>query len=132
MPKPIKKDIIAEPPKEQSGNGTPTTGIIPVTIPTLTKTLKKKLDVKLIPKIFEKKFLDSRLNLIDHKTNTIYKRIKTKYRKDLTTLAEYLTEEYDTTSINFFTHRITCSNIENKKWKHEQLIKQMKNKGKQL
>ena len=77
MPKPIKKDIIAEPPKEQSGNGTPTTGIIPVTIPTLTKTLKKKLDVKLIPKIFEKKFLDSRLNLIDHKTNTIYKKNNT-------------------------------------------------------
>ena len=43
MPKPIKKDIIAEPPKEQSGKGTPTTGIIPVTIPTLINILKKKM-----------------------------------------------------------------------------------------
>ena len=54
MPKPIKYDIIAEPPYEHRGNGTPTTGIIPVTIPTLTKILKKKLDIKLMPNIFEK------------------------------------------------------------------------------
>ena len=76
MPKPIKKDIIAEPPKEQSGKGTPTTGIIPVTIPTLINILKKKLVIKLIPKIFEKKFLESRLKLIDHKINVAYKKNK--------------------------------------------------------
>ena len=45
---------MADPPYEQRGNGTPTTGIKPVTIATFIKMLKKKLDAKLTPNTFEK------------------------------------------------------------------------------
>jgi len=45
-----------------------------------------------------------------------YNRIKNKYRKDLRLLENMpLANDNDTTIINVFTHRITCSNLENKK-----------------
>tara|TARA_B000000460_G_C21312796_1_gene305096 strand:+ start:487 stop:639 length:153 start_codon:yes stop_codon:yes gene_type:complete len=50
----MKFEIIADPPYEHKGRGTPTTGTIPVTIPTLIKIIIKKEAIKLIPKIFEK------------------------------------------------------------------------------
>ena len=46
--------IIADPPYEHKGRGTPTTGTIPVTIPTLIKIIIKKEAIKLTPKILEK------------------------------------------------------------------------------
>ena len=45
---------MAEPPNEQRGKGTPTTGKIPVTIATFIKILRKKLEIKLIPNNLEK------------------------------------------------------------------------------
>ena len=45
------------PPYEHNGKGTPTTGIIPVTIPILVKITRKKEAIKLMPKFLKNNFL---------------------------------------------------------------------------
>lgn len=59
-------------------------------------------------------FLNRNIHIIlnHHK----YNRIKNKYRKDLRSLEQLpLQNDNDTTVINVFTHRITCSNLQNQK-----------------
>ena len=62
-------------------------------------------------------FFNRNIDIIFHHNR--YSKIKNQYYKDLTDLSQFLTQDVDSTLINLFTHRVTCSNT-NKERLHYQ------------
>ena len=62
-------------------------------------------------------FINRNINILFHHNQ--YHRIKSQYYTDLSTLTQSLTNSLDTTSINLFTHRVTCSNIDDKQLNYQ-------------
>ena len=67
--------------------------------------------------LIEGPFLNRIINVVFHHNR--YNRIKNNYYVDLTDLTETLLDNVDTTIINLFTHRVTCSNVKRKKLNYQ-------------
>ena len=63
--------------------------------------------------IIQGPFVNRNIDVLFHHNR--YNRIKNKYYTDLTNLSQFLTEDVDSTILDLFSHRVTCSNLENQK-----------------
>lgn len=62
-------------------------------------------------------FFNRNIDVLFHHNR--YNRIKNQYYIDLTNLSTSLTDNIDTTIVDLFTHRVTCSNIQNTKLNYQ-------------
>lgn len=63
--------------------------------------------------IIQGPFVNRNIDVLFHHNR--YHRTKERYYTDLTSLSQSLTNAIDSTELDVFTHRVTCSNIENQK-----------------